>query len=365
MQHGPDPSTVMVFTQSVDIPLFSGKDPALLESWIFGVEAKVRGKGTAVTDADYISMAMSTLDYTTGDAYLLAGSHDLKKIENWDEFKTFYRRRYSSAVDRDPFGIARQIVNAVMRPDETRNAFASRLDMLQSSLKSALTGSRWEDNGSLTIDNVCKLLTFGALQRHAPEAILNDIEAKEFGPNNTIWDLMDAMIDSTERLKNRDSAVFIANSPHNPVNIVARSLPSNVQTHARFPPPSYGPRSDSRTGSPQYPPRPRTPECFNCGEPGHRKAECTTTNTRYQQHARHNNTGHTNYHNRPYCTFHHRPGHDTSECHAGRPPFCTYHQLPGHDTTDCRACHNTNQANRYSPAPLAYKQSHAATPNQR
>lgn len=140
---GPNASTVTVLTQSVDIRPFSGRDPALLESWFSSVEARVRSKGTAVTDADLISMATSTLDYKTGDAYLVAETYDLKKIRSWDNFKQFFRKRYSSVVDRDPFGIARQIANAVMRPDETRNAFGRRLDELHNKLKSALTGSRW------------------------------------------------------------------------------------------------------------------------------------------------------------------------------------------------------------------------------
>nr|XP_045583402.1 uncharacterized protein LOC123746146 [Procambarus clarkii] len=209
-------------------------------------------------------------------------------------------------------------------------------------------GSRWDASGSLTIQNVGKLLAFGAMQSHAPEAILKDIEARNFGPTHTLWDLMDVMVESTDRLKSRDSAqlsaVFRANSSHTTVNVVTRSTPRHVQTRARSPPPSYGPRSYSRTGSPQYLQRPRTPECFNCGKPGHRKAECTSTNTRYQQHARHNYTGRSHDHTRSYCT---------------------YHRRPGHDTADCRAHHGTNQANRSSPTPPSRRQPQAATTNQR
>lgn len=79
---GSNSNTVTVLTQSVDIHPFSGKDPTLLETWFASVEARARSKGTAVTDADYISMATSTLDYKSGDAYLVAGTPDLKKIVN-------------------------------------------------------------------------------------------------------------------------------------------------------------------------------------------------------------------------------------------------------------------------------------------
>ena len=283
-----------------------------IDTFLDSVDYHMNAAGIT-SDEDKLREAKTYLDLSNpnGDISFFTQSWKFKELSTYDEYKTYLRNLYGVITTDDITKSLSRIVRQVSTSDDNYIQLGGSIYQQLSSWKHKAQNSVWFQNGSIKIDDLCKLLHLSMTLSHLPKELVASFK-DPFLKTHDLASVRQAVKEHRNKIPNLDTSRL------------------DEGTKLQVAKVNVGQRRQEKTG------QDRTNQ--------NRQSSGGQNRTAMRQNFR--------QYTERQCQYCHRTNHTDRNCFEN-PKFCSFHNSFNHAAKNCNAIHRNRRqiSNRQSRSP--------------